>query len=88
MRRLYVGQGDGRVGKAGHAKLRKMTMESSALASGQDSLRSAVTGPTREEYGRFDERQEVTHSHSRIAGSVASTPKRSADAASPPKAKK
>ena len=68
-----IDKGDGSVGKAAHAKLRRMTMNSDALAAGQDELRLQANS-TRDssKLGHAD----LTHSHSHLAGSVASRKKR------------
>ena len=76
MRKAYgYGQTDGKTGEAGHKALKRMTMESGALAQGQDELRQGAD-VTQERDRDFGDRQRVMHSHSRIAGSVASRQKK------------
>ena len=76
MRKLPYGTGDGEHGRKGHEALRRMTVgPSSELARGQDSLREELRGPTKQEFGPYDERETVTHSHSRVRGNMSSTPK-------------
>ena len=77
MRRLFgISDSGGRAGANGHKALRSMVMESGKLAAGQDSLRAELSSPHADGHAPSYARQEVPHSHSRIAGSVASTPRK------------